>query len=202
MKYFWLAISLIMHPLLLITYAYAIMFYFLPYYKARFYEEEPQYLILYVFSNTFFLPVLALFVLKKIKMVQSFLLNERAERFYPYFLTTIFCGITSWQLYHTNIGALSYKFMIGITLVIGFITVINLKFKISSHAAGIAGVLALLTYFIVFLNESDMIIWLLGAIVLAGLSAASRLALGVHTFKEIYWGFLLGFITVFISVAI
>jgi len=191
-----------MHPLLLISYSYLILFYALPYYKARFYDEDISFLLIYIFANTFILPTIAVMVMKKIGMIATIYMNERNERFFPYILTTLFCAITTYQLYNTQIGELSYRFMLGVTIVIGAVTLINFWFKISAHAAAAAGVVALLLYTIVGLNEGVMVFWLLSFILLAGLSASSRMALGVHTPKEIYWGFLLGFSTVFLSVAL
>lgn len=199
---FWLFISILMHPLLLISYTFAILFYVLPYYKMRFFEDSPFFLLLYVFANTFLLPTFAVLVLRKIKTINSIYLNERTERHIPYILTSIFCIITSWQLYFANVGELSYRFMFGVSGVIVAVTIINFWYKISAHAAAAAGVVALLFYTVLFLNAWDMLFWFFGALFLTGLSAASRLFLGVHKKSEIYWGFLLGFIIVFISVAV
>jgi len=202
MRNFWLFISILMHPLLLISYSYLILFYALPYYKARFYDEDISFLLLYIFANTFVLPTIAVLVMKKIGMIATIYLNERTERIFPYILTTLFCAITTYQLYNTQIGELSYRFMLGVTFVIGAVSIINFWFKISAHAAAAAGVVALLLYTIVGLNEGVMVFWMLSFIILSGLSATSRLALGVHKPNEIYWGFLLGFSVVFLSVAL
>lgn len=199
---FWLFISFLMHPLLLISYAYAILFYALPYYKARFFEENTHLLLIYVAANTLVLPVIALLVLKKTGYISDLYLNKREERTVPYLMTVVFCGITTWQLYHSQLGELSFRFMLGITILIAIISALNFRFKISAHAAAVAGVCGLLFFTIIGLNEGSMFFWLVMFCMLGGLSAASRLALKVHKPSEIYWGFLLGFCTVFCSVAL
>jgi hypothetical protein len=202
LRTFWLIISFVLHPLLLISYAYAILFYALPYYKARFFDENTHLLLLYVAANTFVLPIISLLVLKRIGYINDLYLNQRKDRTLPYAMTVVFCGITTWQLYTSQLGELSYRFMLGITLLITFITLLNLRFKISAHASAAAGVCGLLFYTLIGLNEGSMIYWLLLFCFLSGWSAASRLALKVHSPAEIYWGFLLGFCTVFCSVAL
>ncbi|MCO6494133.1 MAG: hypothetical protein J5I91_00430 [Bacteroidetes bacterium] len=202
MKNFWLFISILLHPLLLINYSFTILFYFLPYYKARFYYEDIAFLLLFIFINTFLLPVLLVLIMQRLKMIKNILLHEQKERTLPYLLTSALCFVTAWQIMDTDLGELSYHFLFGVSLLIFLITIINFWFKISSHAAAISGVVGLLLYTIIGLNEGIMIYWLIAFIFLAGLSATARLASGAHSTKEIYWGFLLGFCTIFLSVAL
>jgi hypothetical protein len=201
-RFFWFSISVLMHPLLLISYAFLLMFFELPYYQSRFFEESPVYLILYVFSNTCILPTIAVLVMRKTKVINSIYLNDQNERHLPYALTTLFCTLTTWQLYQTNLGEMSYRFMLGVTIVIALVTVINLFWKISAHAAAAAGMIALLFYFVVCIHAQEMLVWLIISIIMAGMSGASRIFLQVHSKQQIYWGFLLGFSTVFITVAL
>ncbi|MBX2985322.1 MAG: hypothetical protein KF882_05095 [Bacteroidia bacterium] len=202
MKNFWLAISFLLHPLLLILYSYAILFYFLPYYQARFYDEDRSFLLLFIFTNIVLIPVIMVLLLQQLKLIKSIYLKEQRERTLPYLLTSALCAVSAWQIMDTNLGELSYRFLFGVSALIFIIAIINFWFKISSHAAAIAGVVGMLLYTIIGLNEGVMIYWLVPAILLAGLSASSRLALGAHNFKEIYCGFLLGFCVIFLSVAL
>ncbi|MCK9480827.1 MAG: hypothetical protein M0R38_03575 [Bacteroidia bacterium] len=202
MKNFWLLISFLFHPLILISYSFTILFYFLPYYKARFYDEDISFLLLFIFANTFLIPVILVLLLQQLKFVKNIYLKERTERFLPYLISSILCFVTAWQIMDTDLGALSYRYLFGIATLIFLIMLINFWFKISSHAAAIAGVIALFLYTIIGLNEGVMIYWLIPFIFFAGLSMTARLALEAHSFKEIYWGFLLGFCVIFFSVAL
>ena len=201
-RFFWWAISYLFHPLLLITLTYLILFYFHPYFVARFYDTEQHFVLFYIFSNTFFLPVLALIIMKKIGVVKSLHLKERKERTLPYFFSLMFCVVTAWQLYNSQLGTLMYKFMIGVSVLLFLLMMVNLKFKISAHAAGIAGVTALFFYFALVQGDGNMLPWLIFFIVMSGITGASRFALGAHKPHEIYYGYLLGFCSVFISVAV
>lgn len=199
---FWKTISFVFHPLLLITYAYLLLFYGFTYYKARFYEETPGILVFYVFSNTFLLPSLAVLIMKKMGLIKTLTLDNRKERTLPYFLTVIFCVVTTYHLYQSQLGDLSYRFMLGVSVTLLCVTLINLQFKISAHASGGGGLIALLFYFVFIGNDPNMVFWLVLSIPMMGLSASSRVYLGVHTRPEIYYGFLLGFSVVFISLAV
>lgn len=201
-KSFWEIFSFIFHPLLLITGSIWILFEHYPYYKARYFEEETNILLFFIFSNTFVMPTIAVLILKKTGLIQSIYLKNQKDRLFPFLITSIFCFFTAWQLHQSFIGDLAFRYLLAIGISIFVLSFINLKKKLSAHATGCGGVIALLSYIVLYLGEGEMAVWLLGSIFFTGLVFSSRLYLKAHTISEIYLGFLLGFSIIFCSVAI
>jgi membrane-associated phospholipid phosphatase len=84
----------------------------------------------------------------------------------------------------------------AVAVFIGFIA--NVFTKISLHAIG-AGCFVGLTLSILRLADYDLRLLLLGAIILAGLIGTARMRLGAHTQRQIYYGYMAGFIGQFFS---
>jgi membrane-associated phospholipid phosphatase len=77
--------------------------------------------------------------------------------------------------------------------------VINLKWKISVHAAGIAGVVGSTIGLFQIHDFSNF--WLIAFLIaLTGLTLSSRLILKAHTPAQVYVGAVVGFITTFVTV--
>jgi len=201
-KSFWELISLIFHPLLLITGSIWLLFEQYPYYKARYFEEETNILLFFIFANTFVMPTIAVLILKRLGLVESIYLKNQKDRLFPFLITSIFCFFTAWQLHESFIGELAFRYILAIGFSIFILSFINIKKKLSAHATGCGGVIALLSYIVIYLGEGEMAIWLIGSIFFAGLVLSSRLYLKAHTTSEIYLGFLLGFSIIFCSVAL
>ena len=145
------------------------------------------------------IPALLIFFLKKLGFVHDIGLNERNERFIPYVIcilcligTAIFLSFKSapqWFVMFYLGGAAA-----GIVEVI-----INRWWKISVHAAGISGIVALLTYLLAHdFTMPGARTWLIIAIVIAGLLGSARVWLGRHTVWQVLAGYAVGFAAVYI----
>ena len=74
---------------------------------------------------------------------------------------------------------------------------INFRWKISAHAAGVAGVVALLIRIIRDgLPQDGAFLWLLIAIGLSGILGTARVWLGRHTAWQVIAGYAVGFLSV------
>lgn len=154
---------------------------------------------LIIFIVNVAIPSVLVLILKKVGVVQDVGLNNRQERFFPYVICIIaligtalflsFKGAPQWLVMFYMGGAAA-----GIIEVI-----INRWWKISVHAAGIAGIVALLTYLL--LREFSMPGiqgWLIASIAIAGLLGSARVWLGRHTVWQVLAGYAVGFCVVYL----
>ena len=80
--------------------------------------------------------------------------------------------------------------------------IINFKWKISAHAAGMAGVAAILLRMAHELPDTANITWLVIWLILTGILGASRIWLRRHTLSQVLAGYLNGFLCVWLMTMI
>lgn len=154
---------------------------------------------LIVFAINVVLPMLLVLVLKKIGVVQDVGLNNRKERSIPYIITIIALLGTAVYVHYKGAPTWLTMFFVGGALagVINFI--VNFRWKISAHAAGIAGVVAML---LIILKEGvpqpGCYVWFIVMIILSGLLGSARVLLGRHTPMQVLCGYTVGFLSVFL----
>jgi hypothetical protein len=186
----------------MITWGLLTIFLYHPYLVARYFENEKYLILLYVFINTFLFPTLAVFLMKKSGFVSDIFLSRRKDRYFPMLAALIFVVVTAYQLYQSRLEGLPFSFLTGTAVCILLCIMINFRIRISFHAAGAAGLCALLAYSATVQGFGEMILLFTLSILVAGLTGASRLYLKAHSVREVYLGYLLGFSSVFISVAL
>lgn len=143
-------------------------------------------------------PMLLIVLLKKIGVVQDLGLNGQKERFIPYIISIVAYLCTAWFMATKGAPMWLIMFFAGGALG-GFINmIINFWWKISAHAAGIAGIVALLIRIEKDGSpEPQLFFWLVATIVVAGLLGSARVWLGRHTVWQVLAGFVVGFCSVF-----
>ena len=158
-------------------------------------KTQEYIILLVVFLSTYILPIFLIVILKYFKWIKSFHLDSIQERKFPVFFFIVLSFMVGTMLIRTQIvDLLAYSFF-GITLALS-ITYSLFKFdiKTSLHTLGIGGIIG----FIVIMSfEYQLNFNLLIAVLflLAGLISVSRLKLNAHIPKEIYFGFIIGFLT-------
>jgi len=186
-------ISVLFHPMLMPTYA-LVLFLNIDYFIAFSYSTEIKtYFIAFIFIMTFVIPASLMFVLKKLQVIESIQMNQRQERMVPLIMMSVVYYITYYSL--DKIGVLNaYNlFLLGITAVTLFTMVINLYTKISLHMismGGIAGVM--LGLLLIYPLDLRWLLYLL--FLLSGIVAYARLTVSDHTMRQVYNGFMLGFV--------
>lgn len=205
-------ISVLFHPLLILTYMLVLFLLVNPYVFGIHSIQEPfgMQLILRVFLSSFFIPMVAVLMLRFTGLVQSLEMPERQERIIPYIVTGIFYLWLFRNLVdNTTIPRLFSSFALGTTISLFLAFFINLFSKISAHAVGMGGIIGmivlLMNYFpeykVVqlpwgsedFLEISTTMVLML-ALVLAGLVGSSRLSLKAHEPMDLYGGYFVGFV--------
>lgn len=160
-------------------------------------------LTLIVFGIDVILPMLLVLLLKLFGIVRDVGLNERKERFIPYLVTLTCMALTSLFIYHKGAPLWVAMFFAGGALAALVNFTVNYWWKISAHAAGIAGIVAILIrIYISGLPTGNVLPWLIAATLLSGLLGSCRIWLDRHSVWQILAGYLVGFVCVFIPTMI
>lgn len=151
------------------------------------------------FIATCIIPIIAIFILHKVGVVKNPRLNDREDRTVPYIISIVcYCGVGIY--YHfVNAPVWLSMFVFGGALALLILTCINRKWKISGHATGMGGLVAMLFFLMCSGNCPLSIQWeFIAGILLAGIVCTSRLVLQRHTLMQVATGFLNGFACVYI----
>lgn len=191
-------ISLLCHPLLMPTYLYTLLSLVLPTALAPLRVESHMAFILMLFLLTFALPAVNIGIFRAFGNIKSFSMTERRERIMPFILITIIYLISTWVFFSKIRIApddSAIRFLMIIDLLVIVSTIATLFFKISVHSVaawGMVGITLLLTK----ISEINTLFYIsIGLIVLAGIIMSARLQLGVHSYREVMWGSVLGLAT-------
>lgn len=152
---------------------------------------------LIVFGANFLVPMILVMLLKKMGVIDDIGLNGRKERLIPYIITIVCLSGTAVFLYLKMAPVWVAMFYAGGALAGLINLIVNFRWKISAHAAGIAGVVAMLIQVIKAGPSVDgMVWWIVGAILTAGLLGSARIWLGRHTLMQVLAGSAVGFLSV------
>ena len=190
-------ISGLAHPMLMPLYSIFVIFH-----SGTYLDYTPPQLIrviyLIVAISTVLLPLSVLPLLKAQKLVSDYGLENKRERVVPLVFAIIFYSLGYYLLLKFPITRIVANLQLAAVFSITLVTIISLKWKISIHMAGIGGFLGMVVALSVNLSSSLRIFFIVGML-LAGLLAYSRLKLNLHTPSQVYAGFMLGFVTIFLS---
>ena len=154
--------------------------------------------ILIVAGINFVIPVLLVLLMKFLGMIDDVGLNGRKERLIPYLISMLCFGATAWFMADRGAPMWLIMFYAGGAVAAIINLLVNFKWKISAHAAGIAGVVALLIRMERDVAAApELFVWLLIVVGLAGLMGSARIWLGRHTAWQVLAGYLVGFCSVF-----
>lgn len=143
-------------------------------------------------------PMLLIALLKKMGIVTDLGLNGQKERLIPYIITTVCFGATAWFMNVKGAPMWLSMFFAGGALASLINLFVNFSWKISAHAAGIAGIVALLIRIEKDGSpEPELFFWLLASIILTGMLGSARVWLGRHTVWQVLAGYAIGFCCVF-----
>lgn len=146
----------------------------------------------------FVAPMLLIYLLKLLGVVQDVGLNGQKERAFPYLITALCYGASAWFVASRGAPVWVAMFFCGGVVASLINMAINFKWKISAHAAAIAGIVALLIRMQRDVAvESHLFVWLLIVVGAAGLLGSARVWLGRHTVWQVLAGYLVGFCSVF-----
>jgi membrane-associated phospholipid phosphatase len=188
-----LALSALLHPLLMPTLLFAILLYFSPAVFGIASEAGQWSIVIRIFLATFLMPFLSILLMFRVRSITTLTLDEKNERFMPFLTTTLIYMVTTFlflkqmQGFYTMIVVLS-----SITFSIALVTLITVFWKISAHSVGICGVIGFLFGFYQKYADTQLFYPILAVILIAGLLMSARLYLNSHTPAQVFAGGLLG----------
>ena len=144
-----------------------------------------------VTSFTMVLPMLTIYIFQRINGWRLKDLRVRERRFFPYGLT-ILCYVTCLiTMNRMHLSRYLWGIILAALLCMVICTLINLKWKISTHTAS-SGLFigVLLSYSLIF--NFNPVWWLCVCILLAGLIGSARIIVRQHTLNEVCAGFFVG----------
>lgn len=151
----------------------------------------------------FVAPMLFIYLLKLLGLVDDVGLNGRKERALPYIVTALCYGGSAWFVASRGAPVWVAMFFCGGVVASLVNLAINFKWKISAHAAAIAGIVALLIRLQRDVAvETQLFVWLIITVGAAGLLGSARIWLGRHTVWQVLAGYVVGFCSVFFMMCI
>ncbi len=199
LKVFGKIVSYILHPLFIPLYVFIWLEWRFPIHFDNINAQGLTLKAVSVFLNTAFFPVFSVFLLWRLKFIDTIFLRTQKDRIIPYIITMIFY----WWLWYlsrtfTDQPDVLKFFYFGIFLNTVFGLVINNFIKISMHSMGAGALVAFavitMGHYETFLGADIIIIT-----ILAGLICTSRLLLNQHSVAEIYAGLFVGVLCQFLG---
>ena len=190
-------VSRILHPLWMPFYAMLLLWFVEPMVNIAIPANYLPRLSLLVFLYTALLPLIFALVLRKLGLIKSLEMETAKERRFPYLFTAVCYFLCYFQMAGNHALGLYALVLLGATVSILALLLVNLRVKVSAHLVGVggtAGVFAGLQWSL-GLNYSILVAAL---VLVAGLLASARLRLQAHSEAEVYVGFILGFCTEFL----
>lgn len=183
-------VSIVFHPLLMSTYLFLILFYFLP---SIFQPMRPSLIFIgFISLMTFLLPALNFLFFKVTGTVENLAMPERKQRTLPFsFISILYVLVTFLFYWKVNVPNVTNMLMIISALVV-VSAAITLFYKVSIHSAAIWGIIGILLP-LNKISNGILLIPTIVLIVIAGMVMSSRLVLNAHTPREVLAGCLLGF---------
>jgi len=191
--------SAILHPLMMPLLAVFIAFKFDWYLSGRLVSEQENIIYLIIAMSTIAFPGINILLLKWYGVISSLSMPIRKERSAPFISTLFFFGLGYYLLRKGNLPIPLYSIYLGCCLVLLVLILINLRWKISIHSAGITGVAGSTIGLFRIHDFSNF--WLIAILIaIAGLTLSSRLILSVHSPNQVYAGAIVGFAITYVTV--
>jgi hypothetical protein len=143
---------------------------------------------------TILIPMLFIYLLKIIGKVDSIMVSDISQRKMPLMIQFFLMALLILKsITIDRVPELFYFFLGGMVSTFIAILLLFLRTKASIHMIGI-GALTVFVMGISIHNYSNMLVLISLLMLLNGVVASSRLAMKAHTVKELFFGFLLGWI--------
>jgi len=185
-------VSYLFHPLLMPTLGAILVFQVPPLNRINFNTQFHIAFYIITFGFTFLLPLVNCYILLRSGHIKSLRMETREERKLPFVITSVFYFAEYYMLsLNENIPQILKLLILGATLCVILTLIVNMFWKISAHMIGIGGLAGVL----IAMSDgykTGVNMFLISALLLAGLVGYARLRLNEHEPSQIYAGFLLG----------
>lgn len=182
--------SVVFHPLLMTTYLFVVLSFYLP---GMLQPIRPGWLVFLIFLMTFVLPSLNFVFFRITGTIKDLNLFKRTDRILPFaFITILYCVVTFmfyWKFPVPNV----LRLLSIVTLMVIVSAVITLFYKVSVHSVAACGIIGILLPLNNASEQGLLLYPTIAALVIAGIVMSSRLQLNAHVLREVLFGALLGF---------
>jgi hypothetical protein len=159
-----------------------------------------QFIYLSVFIFMLLIPASLIPLFLYSGLAKNIQFSERRERLLPLYATLVFYLTAYFLVKKLPVSVVYQKFLFSACLSILFLSAISYFWKISAHMVGWGGLVGLILS-LSFRFNTDLMLFLILAILFSGIVGFARLKLSAHSPMQVYMGFLIGFlimITVFV----
>lgn len=183
-------LSLVLHPVWMPTVVLALAFGLDPL-AAMMLPDRGRHLLLgMVFLMTAVFPITSMLMMRRSGAISELAMPLRQERFAPYVITLVYFCMTYYLLRRTPLHPAVLALFTGVLASTAGLLLLNLRWKVSAHMAGIGGAAGMLIGLgMVHGMPAPM---LPAVFVLAGLLGSARMLVTDHTLGEIIAGMTLG----------
>lgn len=195
------SLSVVLHPVLMPTYALWFMLRHSTYLNYTTSPEEKASLFSIVILNTLLIPVAASYLMIQRGLIRSFEMEKKEERLVPFIVNAVLMLLGYYLLRRLMVPKVYYLLMLGAAASVVIAIIINFKWKISIHMIGIGGIIGTFFGMSTFLFV-DLRVPILFCLMIAGLLGTARLTLGAHSPLQIYAGFAVGFLCEFLILSL
>lgn len=189
-------LSTVFHPFLITLYSFLLIFVSGSY--ITFLPGSIKLVIITVITfNTLLIPVVSLFILKRLGLIENFYLDKHRDRIIPIIITAIPYIFTLYLLAKLPIPPVLVKIIKSGILILIAAALVSYWWKISLHLMGMGGLTGFLfacTYYSYF-NAIPLI---MATLFVSGFLASARLKNGDHKPSQVYSGFIIGLFLTFL----
>lgn len=146
---------------------------------------------------TIVLPMIFIAFARIIGYVSNFQMRERRERIFALTVAAVCAFAFGHILNNWHAPAVMHSYVLGSAVMLTMAAVLTHFSRISLHTIGWGGMTALVSYLSYL--QPGMSGFLAATVLLSGLAATARLKLNEHSPWQIYVGFALGFIVIWIT---
>jgi len=192
MKSFSKLISIVFHPVFLTTMGMAYIVFASSNPDLAVPEGKEMQWFLITLYSTLFMPLFVVFLLWKLKFIQSFQMETIKERYVPLIACMSFYFWVFW-IFHLSLGAAPWikTFLLASFITMVFLFLITIFDKVSLHVGAISSVAAYALLLNVSTGFQDVLFLLVTVLALV-LIVLSRKTLNAHTSKQLIMGGVLG----------
>ncbi len=190
-------VSILFHPMLMPTLGLLVLLNSGTYISLL--DPAAKRAILFVMAlGTLFFPLMMMPILYYRNLITSIQNGSREERLISQVIILILYIITFVYFVRLPLSRVIHSYVLATAITLSVVIFLGIWFKISLHTAALGGVAGLIIA-LIFLYETPLQGMLMIAVLAGGVTASSRLALGVCRSAEVYSGYLVGFGVVLIT---
>jgi hypothetical protein len=199
LRFFAQLISYVFHPLFITSYVMGFLIFFHPSIFVGIDRQMKMLRFIHVFVFDALFPAFSVFLLWRLKFIDSIHLRTAKERILPYIIAMIFYWWT-WNVFKnlSDVPPVAVRFSLGAFLALCGAWMCNIYFKVSMHAVAVGG--ALMFFFLLSFNDDYTSgLYLSVALLVTGLVCTARLLTGAHNTFQLYSGLFVGLLAQWIA---